>query len=52
MRSENDDKPVLIDTLMRINRMQWSPNGSVLAFAGTQVRLRIGYYGVVRMQAG
>ena len=38
MRNERDDKPVLIDTLMRIARIQWSPNGSVIAFAGTQVR--------------
>ena len=37
MKNERDEKPVLIDTLMKITKMQWSPNGTVLAFAGTQV---------------
>ena len=44
MKNERDESPVLIDTLMKISKMQWSPNGTVLAFAGTQVRASLCYY--------
>ena len=37
MKNERDESPVLIDTLMKISRIHWSPTGTVLAFAGTQV---------------
>ena len=38
MRNERDDSPVLIDACMKISAMRWSPNGTVLAIAGSQVR--------------
>ncbi len=41
MRDENDTKPILIDTFMSISAIQWNTNGSVIAFAGSQVRANI-----------
>jgi WD repeat-containing protein 35 len=35
-RGEYDDKPVLIDTGMRLTQCKWNTNGSVLALSGTQ----------------
>ena len=39
MRNERDDSPVLIDACMKISALRWSPNGTVLAIAGSQVRI-------------
>jgi len=36
MRSDTDDKPILIDTNMRITSARWNPGGSTLAIAGMQ----------------
>ena len=36
MRSENDENAVLIDTGMKISRVKWNTNGSVLGVAGSQ----------------
>eukprot|EP00906_Rhabdomonas_costata_P037007 RCo051982 len=36
MRSEMDEKPVLIDTEMRASNMQWNGQGTVLAIGGVQ----------------
>jgi len=36
MRSDMDDKPVLIDTQLRIFALRWSPIGDVLAISGAQ----------------
>jgi WD repeat-containing protein 35 len=35
MKSLTDDKPQLIDTGMLIKSCKWSPNGNVLAVAGS-----------------
>ncbi|XP_060727604.1 WD repeat-containing protein 35 [Tachysurus vachellii] len=35
MRYENDDNPVIIDTLMNIASIQWNHSGNVLAIAGS-----------------
>eukprot|EP01112_Ceratiomyxa_fruticulosa_P023110 TRINITY_DN8707_c0_g1_i1.p1 TRINITY_DN8707_c0_g1~~TRINITY_DN8707_c0_g1_i1.p1 ORF type:complete len:642 (-),score=109.58 TRINITY_DN8707_c0_g1_i1:206-2131(-) len=34
MRNESDEKPVLIDTGMRLTCTKWNPSGSILAAAG------------------
>jgi WD repeat-containing protein 35 len=39
MRDENDDNPILIDTMINANRMEWNTNGSVLAIAGTKINV-------------
>ncbi|CAE7432828.1 Wdr35 [Symbiodinium pilosum] len=36
MRSDADDKPVLLDTQLRCTGLKWDPNGSVIAIAGVQ----------------
>eukprot|EP00439_Symbiodinium_sp_Y106_P080708 s175_g19.t1 len=36
MRSDADDKPVLLDTQLRCTGLKWDPNGSVVAIAGVQ----------------
>mmetsp|Transcript_3004 Transcript_3004/g.7686 ORF Transcript_3004/g.7686 Transcript_3004/m.7686 type:complete len:1249 (+) Transcript_3004:101-3847(+) len=36
MRSDSDDKPVLIDTQLRCTVLKWDPNGQVVAIAGMQ----------------
>ncbi|KAB5582180.1 hypothetical protein PHYPO_G00184200 [Pangasianodon hypophthalmus] len=35
MRYENDDNPVIIDTLMNVASIQWNHSGNVLAIAGS-----------------
>ncbi|XP_058241994.1 WD repeat-containing protein 35 isoform X1 [Hemibagrus wyckioides] len=35
MRYENDDHPVIIDTLMNVASIQWNHSGNVLAIAGS-----------------
>ena len=35
-RGEHDDRPVLIDTEMRLTQCMWNGNGSTLALGGTQ----------------
>eukprot|EP00736_Rhodelphis_marinus_P014135 Rmarinus@m.4538 len=37
MRHEGDEEPVLIDTVMRASKIQWSHHGNVLAVAGSQL---------------
>eukprot|EP00238_Polyblepharides_amylifera_P008608 CAMPEP_0196598138 /NCGR_PEP_ID=MMETSP1081-20130531/94147_1 /TAXON_ID=36882 /ORGANISM="Pyramimonas amylifera, Strain CCMP720" /LENGTH=1154 /DNA_ID=CAMNT_0041923789 /DNA_START=199 /DNA_END=3663 /DNA_ORIENTATION=- len=37
MRSETDEKAVLIDTSLRATRIKWNTSGTVLAVAGSQV---------------
>lgn len=34
MRSDSDDKPVLIDTQLRCTALKWDPNGQTVAIAG------------------
>lgn len=36
MRSDSDDKPVLIDTQLRCTAIKWDPNGTTVAIAGMQ----------------
>eukprot|EP00929_Paragymnodinium_shiwhaense_P008039 TRINITY_DN111964_c0_g1_i1.p1 TRINITY_DN111964_c0_g1~~TRINITY_DN111964_c0_g1_i1.p1 ORF type:complete len:1227 (-),score=335.65 TRINITY_DN111964_c0_g1_i1:276-3956(-) len=36
MRSDADDKPVLIDTQLKITALKWDPNGRTVAIAGHQ----------------
>jgi len=38
MRSDSDDKPVLIDTQLRCTSLKWGPNGDVVAIAGMQTQ--------------
>jgi len=38
MRSDSDDKPVLIDTQLRCTGLKWDPNGTVAAIAGMQTQ--------------
>lgn len=38
MRSDADDKPVLLDTQLRCTGLKWDPNGSVVAIAGIQAQ--------------
>lgn len=38
-RGEHDDRPVLIDTEMRLTQCMWNGNGSTLALGGTQRQL-------------
>jgi WD repeat-containing protein 35 len=38
MRSDSDDKPVLIDTLLRCTGLKWDPNGHTVAIAGMQTQ--------------
>jgi WD repeat-containing protein 35 len=38
MRSDSDDKPVLIDTQLRLTGLKWDPNGQVAAVAGMQAQ--------------
>eukprot|EP00927_Polykrikos_kofoidii_P070639 TRINITY_DN67050_c0_g1_i1.p1 TRINITY_DN67050_c0_g1~~TRINITY_DN67050_c0_g1_i1.p1 ORF type:complete len:1238 (+),score=226.96 TRINITY_DN67050_c0_g1_i1:119-3832(+) len=38
MRSDLDDKPVLIDTQLRCTGLKWDPNGSTVAIAGMQTQ--------------
>jgi WD repeat-containing protein 35 len=38
MRSDSDDKPVLIDTQLRCTGLKWDPNGQVVAIAGMQTQ--------------
>uniref|UniRef100_A0A7S2LS93 Anaphase-promoting complex subunit 4 WD40 domain-containing protein n=1 Tax=Zooxanthella nutricula TaxID=1333877 RepID=A0A7S2LS93_9DINO len=38
MRSDSDDKPVLIDTQLRCAGLKWDPNGSTVAVAGMQIQ--------------
>jgi WD repeat-containing protein 35 len=38
MRTDSDDKPVLIDTQLRCNGLKWDPNGTIVAIAGMQVQ--------------
>lgn len=37
MRSETDKEPVLIDTGMMIKCVKWSPNGDLVAVAGSMI---------------
>lgn len=39
MRNENDENAVLIDTGLKVSRIKWNTNGSVLGVAGSQVLL-------------
>ena len=34
MKHENDDMPITIDSGMRINSVNWSPNGTILSIGG------------------
>mmetsp|Transcript_38234 Transcript_38234/g.108060 ORF Transcript_38234/g.108060 Transcript_38234/m.108060 type:complete len:1242 (+) Transcript_38234:70-3795(+) len=36
MRSENDENAILIDTGLKVSRIKWNTNGSVLGVAGSQ----------------
>eukprot|EP00747_Dinoflagellata_sp_TGD_P185914 gnl/TRDRNA2_/TRDRNA2_42708_c0_seq1.p1 gnl/TRDRNA2_/TRDRNA2_42708_c0~~gnl/TRDRNA2_/TRDRNA2_42708_c0_seq1.p1 ORF type:complete len:1239 (+),score=279.59 gnl/TRDRNA2_/TRDRNA2_42708_c0_seq1:153-3869(+) len=38
MRSDSDDKPVLIDTQLRCTGLKWNPIGTVVAIAGMQAQ--------------
>jgi WD repeat-containing protein 35 len=38
MRSDSDDKPVLIDTQLRCTGLKWDPNGQTAAIAGMQTQ--------------
>lgn len=38
MRSDSDDKPVLIDTQLRCTGLKWDPNGQTVAIAGMQTQ--------------
>jgi len=38
MRSDSDDKPVLIDTQLRCTGLKWDPNGQTVAIAGMQMQ--------------
>mmetsp|Transcript_20542 Transcript_20542/g.58181 ORF Transcript_20542/g.58181 Transcript_20542/m.58181 type:complete len:1228 (-) Transcript_20542:92-3775(-) len=38
MRSDSDDKPVLIDTQLRCTGLKWDPNGTTVAVAGMQMQ--------------
>eukprot|EP00928_Gymnodinium_smaydae_P071095 TRINITY_DN54772_c0_g1_i1.p1 TRINITY_DN54772_c0_g1~~TRINITY_DN54772_c0_g1_i1.p1 ORF type:complete len:1239 (-),score=345.63 TRINITY_DN54772_c0_g1_i1:123-3839(-) len=38
MRSDSDDKPVLIDTQLRCMGLKWDPNGQTVAIAGMQAQ--------------
>ena len=38
MRSDSDDRPVLIDTQLRCTALKWDPQGQVLAVAGMQAQ--------------
>lgn len=38
MRSDSDDKPVLIDTQLRCTGLKWDPNGQIVAIAGMQAQ--------------
>lgn len=40
MRNESDRNPILIDTKMIANDIQWNDNGSVLAIAGCQTSMQ------------
>lgn len=34
MKSDRDESPILIDTVMEISTVRWSPNGSMFAVGG------------------
>jgi len=38
MRSDSDDKPILIDTQLRCTGLKWDPNGQTVAIAGMQTQ--------------
>lgn len=42
MRSDSDDKPVLIDTQLRCTGLKWDPNGTTVAVAGMQSQQQAG----------
>jgi len=42
MRSDSDDKPVLIDTQLRCTGLKWDPNGTTVAVAGMQTQQQAG----------
>jgi len=42
MRSDADDKPVLIDTQLRCTGLKWDPNGMTVAIAGMQSQQQAG----------
>lgn len=35
MKNDKDESPILIDTVMTISSVRWSPNGSMFAVAGS-----------------
>lgn len=45
MRSDSDDKPVLIDTQLRCAGLKWDPNGTTIAVAGMQSQSQVGATG-------
>mmetsp|Transcript_32306 Transcript_32306/g.92700 ORF Transcript_32306/g.92700 Transcript_32306/m.92700 type:complete len:1232 (-) Transcript_32306:146-3841(-) len=42
MRSDSDDKPVLLDTQLRCTGLRWDPNGQTVAIAGMQTQTQGG----------
>jgi hypothetical protein len=46
MTNPNDSSPILLDTYMTINSLQWNVHGNILAFAGSQVAHCLGAYGI------
>ena len=42
MRSDSDDKPVLIDTQLKCNGLKWDPSGTIMAISGMQLQSQVG----------